>query len=88
MSVWCRLWCSVSNDQGYHRRLGSEWAYCREDCPRNITENCKSKGKVVDPHFIDHERQTFDYVEYEAMTHNITSASSLTRLVTGRRLPV
>ena len=74
VTVWCRLWCSVSNDQGYHRRLGSKWAYCREDCPGNITEKCDkigmSQNEKVDPHFIDQERQTFDYVEYEAMTRN------------------
>ena len=60
-----RLWCSTENDHGYHRRLGSKWAYCGQDCPRDKDEKCKVNGKTSHPHYIAQEKPTFDYVEYE-----------------------
>ena len=36
----------MSNDQGYHRRLGSKWAYCGQDCPRDSQEMCQA-GEIV-----------------------------------------
>ena len=64
-----RLWCSTENDQGYHRRLGSKWAYCRQDCGRE-QKKCKLRSEqsakvVLDGHFIAQEKPTFDYVEDE-----------------------
>ena len=68
-NVVFRLWCSTENDQGYHRRLGSKWAYCRQDCSRD-QKNCTrrnelEKKKYVESHFIAQEKPTFDYVEDE-----------------------
>ena len=75
-----RLWCSIENDQGYHRRLGSKWAYCIEDCPRD-RKKCgyKVNGKDMkrDPHYIAQEKTTFDYVEYEAQHQDISSIYDL-----------
>ena len=70
-AVVFRLWCSTENDQGYHRRLGSKWAYCRPDCPSDEKETCRrrsdksGKEATLEAHFIAQEKPTFDYVEYE-----------------------
>ena len=66
-NVVFRLWCSIENDHGYHRRLGSKWAYCGQDCPRDKDEKCSNKvnGKESHPHYIAQEKPTFDYVEDE-----------------------
>ena len=67
-TVVFRLWCSTENDQGYHRRLGSKWAYCRQDCSRdqkNCSRGSELENKDVESHFIAQEKPTFDYVEYE-----------------------
>ena len=64
------MWCSTENDQGYHRRLGSKWAYCRQDCSRDKGK-CRRrsdksrKDAAVEGHYIAQEKPTFDYVEYE-----------------------
>ena len=73
LSLWCwdvsssmlRFWCSTENDHGYHRRLGSKWAYCSEGCSIERDEKCSRKGQEHPPHFIAQEKPSFDYVEYE-----------------------
>ena len=60
----CRYWCSVQNDHGYHRALGSKWAYCNTDCPKN-DKNCGSSGKHISPHFYEDEFPTLVLVESE-----------------------
>jgi len=36
----CRFWCSIKNDHGYHRKYGSQWAYCKESgCNLTTTDN-------------------------------------------------
>ena len=61
----CRYWCSVRNDHGYHRKLGSKWAYCNKDCPKQPKRmnDCK-KGKLKN-HFYQDEFATYVYLENE-----------------------
>ena len=58
----CRLWCSVRNDNGYHRKLGSKWAYCNKGCSYK-RKVCAVNGKRVMPHFYQDEFPTLDYIE-------------------------
>merc|ERR1712048_761912 len=53
---FCRFWCSTENDHGYHRRLGSKWAYCSQDCRRyrKKKEMCTRKSdskEKMEPHY-------------------------------------
>ena len=52
----CRLWCSVKNDHGYHRKKGSKWAYCREaGC--NMGKNpLEYKDFFKPPCYLDEEK--------------------------------
>ena len=69
----CRYWCSVRNDHGYHRKLGSKWAYCNKDCPLPKDKHediCPGKtqgrGKGgLNKHFFEDEFATYVYLENE-----------------------
>jgi len=67
----CRYWCSVKNDHGYHRKLGSKWAYCNNDCPKEKNgqhDRCKiqnaKKGELT-KHFYEDEFGKIVYHENE-----------------------
>jgi len=77
----CRLWCSVKNDHGYHRKKGSKWAYCREvGCNMNKSEEeytqigpkCQlEKHGRAENHFFEWELTRIEYVESEDPNFNI-----------------
>ena len=66
----CRYWCSVRNDHGYHRKLGSKWAYCNKDCPLpkdRTDDRCNpyktEKRGELSKHFFQDEFATYVYLE-------------------------
>ena len=62
----CRLWCSVKNDFGYHRKHGSQWAWCKPDCPYFQQASCRplmDKSGFVIPHFLDDEKDKWGWYE-------------------------
>ena len=62
----CRFWCSVRNDHGYHRALGSKWAYCNTDCKNNNKDHsCEGGAKTITSHYYEEEFPTIKYVERE-----------------------
>ena len=85
-----RFWCSTENDHGYHRRLGSKWAYCSQDCRRyrKKKEMCTRKSdskEKMEPHYIAQEKPTFDYVEYEeSKTEDTLRIYDLIQFILGR----
>ena len=64
----CRLWCSVKNDFGYHRLEGSQWAWCKPDCPFYQTPSCRpmiERSRAEVPHFISDEEMKWGWFEQE-----------------------
>merc|ERR1719153_2220406 len=78
----CRLWCSVQNDRGYHRKQGSKWAYCNEaGCNMNKPESeyykigpkCyleKDNSNKAQNHFFEWELTKVEFIESEDPNFN------------------
>ena len=74
----CRFWCSIRNDHGYHRKYGSQWAYCKEaGCNMTMMDmSGHRKGPFNEPpcylqkhggdpnnHWYEWEMPRHDYIE-------------------------